>query len=170
VIVSFTPELLPAPSPRPVETTVAVKPPAPGAGDSLKEQQARQAQRLREQNQRIDEINAELRKKALAAQAAAGAAQAAAMAQAASPACGDGTASRPTQAAVTVEFANVSPFPRQVYWVNFGGARQLYGVLQPGQRETMQTYVGHRWIITDTSDACTAALVIGKEASRIDIR
>jgi hypothetical protein len=170
VLVSFTPDRLPAPSPPAVETTAAPPPKAPGPSTALKERQAREAQRIKEQNQRIDEITAELRKKALAAQAAARAAQAAAQAQAASPACGDGTASPPTQAAVKVEFVNVAAAPRKLHWVNFGGARQLYGVLQPGQREVVQTYVGHRWIITDTSDACTAAVAIAKESSRIDIR
>ena len=46
----------------------------------------------------------------------------------------------------------------------------LFARLNVVAAHAVQTYVGHRWIITDVSDACTAALAIAKDASRIDIR
>jgi hypothetical protein len=71
---------------------------------------------------------------------------------------------------VQVEFVNVSGQPRKLYWVNFGGMPQLYGVLQPGQRVLMQTYVAHRWVVTDRSDGCLAGVAIAKESTRIEVR
>jgi hypothetical protein len=92
------------------------------------------------------------------------------MAQASSPGCGDSSPSKPSQDVVNVEFVNVSKQPRKLHWVNFGGMRQAYGVVQPGQRLALQTYVAHRWVVTDLADACLAALVISKDSSRVEVR
>ena len=71
---------------------------------------------------------------------------------------------------VPVEFVNVSSQPRRVYWLDFAGARQFYGVMQPGQRAAMQSYVSHPWMMADASDTCLGTIVISKDSRRIEIR
>src|SRR4029453_8669552 len=47
--------------------------------------------------------------------------------------CSEAVRSLESSTIVQVEFVNVSNQPRSVYWIDFAGARQLYGVMQPGQ-------------------------------------
>jgi hypothetical protein len=70
---------------------------------------------------------------------------------------------------VAVEFVNTSKQPRTLIWFDFAGAKIVAGVLQPGQRAPMQTYLTHAWMIADGSDRCMGALVISKAGS-IEIR
>jgi hypothetical protein len=57
-----------------------------------------------------------------------------------------------------------------VYWLDFSGARQLYGVMQPGQRASMQTYVSHPWVVADASDTCLGTFMITRDTKRVEIR
>ena len=83
--------------------------------------------------------------------------------------CGGDLRSGASQTAVPVEFVNTSKQPRKLYWFDFAGAKIVAGVLQPGQRAPMQTYMTHAWMIADGSDQCMGTLVISKAGS-IEIR
>ncbi|MEV0003272.1 hypothetical protein AB0H28_13425 [Micromonospora sp. NPDC050980] len=48
-----------------------------------------------------------------------------------------------------VDFVNARSATVVVHWLNYGGARQRYAVLRPGQTYRQQTYVGHPWVVTD---------------------
>jgi hypothetical protein len=61
---------------------------------------------------------------------------------------------------VPIEFVNVSSQPRRLYWIDFTGSRQPYGVLQPGQSGFITSFVTHSWIVTDLADACLGTVVI----------
>ena len=83
--------------------------------------------------------------------------------------CGGDLRSGASQSAVPVEFVNTSKQPRKLYWFDFAGAKIVAGVLKPGQRAPMQTYMTHAWMIADGSDQCMGTLVISKAGS-IEIR
>ena len=84
--------------------------------------------------------------------------------------CSEPARSLESVSAVPVEFFNLSSQPRKLYWLDFNGARRLAGVVQPGQRLSMQTYVNHRWLVADASDTCLGMLVISKDSGRIAIK
>ncbi|SCG59309.1 hypothetical protein [Micromonospora humi] len=48
-----------------------------------------------------------------------------------------------------VDFVNARSGTVVVYWLDYGGQRQRYAVLGPGQTHHQQTYVGHPWVVTD---------------------
>lgn len=62
-----------------------------------------------------------------------------------------------------VDFANARSATVVVYWLDYGGRRQRYAVLRPGQTYRQQTYVGHPWVVTDDR---ARALVCFEPASR----
>jgi TIR domain/VHL beta domain len=62
-----------------------------------------------------------------------------------------------TQAA-TISWLNSTKSPAKIYWLTYGGARDLYDTLAPGQSYSQQTYVGHRWLVVE-SGACSAMTV-----------
>ena len=84
--------------------------------------------------------------------------------------CSEPARSLESVSAVSVEFVNASTQARKLYWLDFSGARQLAGVMQPGQRVPMRTYVSHSWLVTDASDTCLGMLVITTGSGRIEIR
>jgi hypothetical protein len=61
---------------------------------------------------------------------------------------------------VPLEFVNVSSQPRLLYWVDFGGVRRSYGVLQPGQSGFLTSFVTHSWVVTDPPGTCLGTLVL----------
>lgn len=83
--------------------------------------------------------------------------------------CTEQLRSLESRTAVPIEFFNASSQPRKLYWMDFGGTRQLYGTLQPGQCAPMQTYVTHSWMAADSADRCLGTIVISK-AGRVEIR
>ena len=84
--------------------------------------------------------------------------------------CAEPLRSLESATVVQVEFVNLSGQPRRVYWLDFSGTRQLYGVMQPGQRAAMQTYVSHPWMVADAADTCLGTIVIARDSKRIEIR
>ncbi|MFI5835091.1 hypothetical protein ACIA5A_15605 [Micromonospora sp. NPDC051300] len=62
-----------------------------------------------------------------------------------------------------VDFVNARSGPVVVYWLDYGGRRQRYAVLQPGQTYRQQTYLGHPWVVADERDQ---ALVCFEPAPR----
>ncbi|WP_233600791.1 MULTISPECIES: hypothetical protein [Micromonospora] len=47
-----------------------------------------------------------------------------------------------------IDFANARSEPAVVHWLDYGGQRRQYAVLQPGEGYRQQTYVGHPWVVT----------------------
>jgi von Hippel-Lindau disease tumor supressor len=47
-----------------------------------------------------------------------------------------------------ITFANHSGQSVNVYWLDFGGKRQLYKTLDAGDSYTQQTFLTHPWLIT----------------------
>ena len=50
-----------------------------------------------------------------------------------------------------ITFANRSGQSVNIYWIDFGGHRQLYKTLEAGGSYTQQTFLTHPWLITDAS-------------------
>jgi hypothetical protein len=50
-----------------------------------------------------------------------------------------------------VSFINQRKTPIQLWWLNFEGKRVSYGVVQPYNRQEMNTYETHPWLIIDES-------------------
>jgi hypothetical protein len=63
-------------------------------------------------------------------------------------------ASQPSKNATAVTFVNRSDEPVKIYWLNFQGRRKLYQYLPPGGRHTQQTFIGHKWLITNLAEQC----------------
>ena len=51
-------------------------------------------------------------------------------------------------------FVNNSSTTLEIIWLNFGGSRQLYDVLGPGQSYNVDTYIGHDWLISSSGSGC----------------
>jgi hypothetical protein len=75
-----------------------------------------------------------------------------------STSCTGSSTGNETQAA-TITWLNSTRSPATVYWLTYGGARDLYDTLAPGQSYSQQTYVGHRWLVVE-SGACSAMTVM----------
>ncbi len=165
-------------SPQPGNTQPPVTPPSAGTpspsgkvttpppGDTLGERQAQIQKDVAEKTKALTE---ELRKQAQIERQ--GQPPSVTAPSAANQLCADASSpSQPSQTTVSVEFANVSGQPRKLYWIDFAGVRQPYGVLQPGQRAPIQTYISHRWAVTDMTDVCLATILISKDSRRLEIR
>jgi VHL beta domain len=63
-------------------------------------------------------------------------------------------------APVAVEFVNTSSQPRKLYWIDFAGTRQSYGVLAPGQSGFLTSFITHSWLVTDLAETCLGTLVL----------
>ena len=173
---SFKPESLPAPETRTTTATPSPTKLPPEQTETLAERQAKINQDV---TAKTNSIVADLKKKSEAQQAQAAAASQAASQAAAQPPgvqgqspgasagpgwqpCGGDLPSSASQTAVPVEFVNTSKQPRKLIWFDFAGAKIVAGVLQPGQRAPMQTYMTHAWMIADGSDQCMGTLVISR--------
>jgi hypothetical protein len=55
-----------------------------------------------------------------------------------------------------IQFVNASSITQNVYWLNYGGARQLFATLAPGQSYVQFTFLTHPWVATDSSNTCRA--------------
>jgi hypothetical protein len=74
--------------------------------------------------------------------------------------CSEAVPSIVSAVPVAIEFVNVSNQPRRLYWIDFAGTRQPYGVLQPGQSGFLTSFITHSWLITDLAGTCLGTLVI----------
>ncbi|HVS88720.1 MAG TPA: kelch repeat-containing protein [Candidatus Acidoferrum sp.] len=55
-----------------------------------------------------------------------------------------------------IQFLNSSSITQNVYWLNYGGTRQLFATLAPGQSYVQFTFLTHPWVATDSSNTCRA--------------
>jgi hypothetical protein len=63
-------------------------------------------------------------------------------------------ASQPSREPTGITFVNRSDKPVKVYWLNFRGERILYKSLPAGAQLVQQTFVGHNWLVTSSSEQC----------------
>lgn len=63
-------------------------------------------------------------------------------------------ASQPSNESTGITFVNHGENPVKVYWLNFQGGRVLYKSLPPGGGYTQQTFIGHNWIVTTSTEQC----------------
>lgn len=56
--------------------------------------------------------------------------------------------------ALSMTFENRSSFERDLYWLNYTGKRVIYTKLAPGSTYSVNTFVTHPWVITDSSGTC----------------
>ncbi|WP_245669812.1 hypothetical protein [Micromonospora mirobrigensis] len=69
-----------------------------------------------------------------------------------------------------VDFANARSEPVTVYWLDYGGQRQPYTSLQPGQSYRQQTYVGHPWVVTDGAGVALVCFLPAPEIASAVVR
>ncbi len=60
----------------------------------------------------------------------------------------------PSRAGEPFTFVNNSPTNLNIIWLDFSGRRQLYDVLRPGRSYSVDTYIGHDWLITSSTARC----------------
>jgi hypothetical protein len=63
-------------------------------------------------------------------------------------------ASQPSRESTGITFVNRSDKPIKIYWLNFRGDRILYKALPPGAQLAQQTFVGHNWLVTTSTEQC----------------
>lgn len=54
----------------------------------------------------------------------------------------------------TVRFQNQTDFPLHIYWLDFSGNRRPYGDVEAGAERIQPTFIGHIWVLTDTTGQC----------------
>jgi hypothetical protein len=54
----------------------------------------------------------------------------------------------------TIEFVNETGAAVTGYWLDFSGNRQRWFTLQAGQSVRQGTFIGHAWLVTDSSGTC----------------
>ena len=56
-----------------------------------------------------------------------------------------------SNAATTIEFVNAGGEKVDIYWLDIGGQRRLWGnPLEPGHSNLQNTFVGHNWLVADS--------------------
>src|SRR5271167_3097841 len=63
-------------------------------------------------------------------------------------------ASQPSRESTNITFVNRSDKAVKVYWLNFRGERILYKMLSPGGQLVQQTFIGHNWLVTSSTEQC----------------
>ena len=62
--------------------------------------------------------------------------------------------SGPSFEATTITFENLTSQVVTIYWLDYGGERQLYSEVPPGAGVEQPTYMGHPWLVADSSGRC----------------
>ncbi|MCZ8183378.1 MAG: hypothetical protein O9322_10455 [Beijerinckiaceae bacterium] len=75
-----------------------------------------------------------------------------------------------SETATTMAFVNRSVKPVSVYWLDFGGARVRYQVLESGASYTQQTYLTHPWIMVDAEGRCRGPFMPRRQLRRVVFR
>ena len=89
--------------------------------------------------------------------------------RAAGPRCPDEAGLRSTEGVVStsITFMNRMPIAVRIYWINYDGKRQFYGIVGPHRSFHQQTYVTHPWVLTDQNENCVAAYMPTHEPGRV---
>jgi prepilin-type processing-associated H-X9-DG protein len=72
--------------------------------------------------------------------------------------CSQESSLRSSQGTTTavIRFINASSTPREVFWLDYSGQRQLYKTLDPNTRYYQTTFLTHPWLVTGASNNCLA--------------
>jgi hypothetical protein len=91
------------------------------------------------------------------------------LALAAGDQCSEEVGLRSTEGAVStsIAFTNQMPIALRIYWLNYEGIRQFYGIVGPRQTHRQPTYVTHPWVLTDSNDDCVAVYMPGHEPRQV---
>jgi VHL beta domain len=46
-----------------------------------------------------------------------------------------------------IVFHNETSYATQIYWIDFDGFLKEYGLVQPGESVSYNTYIGHQWLV-----------------------
>ena len=57
-------------------------------------------------------------------------------------------------------FINNAAARLEIIWLDFNGKRQLYDVLSPGNSFSVDTYIGHYWLIASSGARCLSILAV----------
>jgi hypothetical protein len=49
--------------------------------------------------------------------------------------------------ATGIAFSNDTPYAYTVFWIDFEGFLQDYGLVQPGETASFDTFIGHQWMV-----------------------
>src|SRR2546426_9930163 len=66
----------------------------------------------------------------------------------------------------SIEFVNQTAGTVTVYWLAFDGSRQFWFNLPAGQSIVQNTYVGHAWLVTDSTGTCVGYVVAEQAPKR----
>ncbi|MEH0844753.1 hypothetical protein V6U81_20420 [Micromonospora sp. CPCC 205711] len=69
-----------------------------------------------------------------------------------------------------IDFVNARGSQVVVYWLDYGGQRQPYAVLEAGQGYRQQTYVGHPWVVTDAGGTALVCFLPAPETKKAVVR
>lgn len=73
-----------------------------------------------------------------------------------------------SSAKTKITFVNESKdFTRNVYWLNFDGVREIHDAIKPNGRVTIDSFVGHIYVVTDSNKNCKAVLTTDRDGSTI---
>ncbi|MGE3145195.1 MAG: hypothetical protein AB7K35_06385, partial [Pseudorhodoplanes sp.] len=61
--------------------------------------------------------------------------------------------------ATAVTFVNASGMSRGILWIGFDGHPKDYASLNPGERTTIKSFVGHPWMITTGPGDCLEIVI-----------
>lgn len=78
--------------------------------------------------------------------------------------------SRVSETTTTMAFVNRSAGPVSVYWLDFGGSRVRYQVLEAGTSYTQQTYLTHPWVVVDAQGRCRGPFMPRRQLRQITVR
>ncbi len=78
--------------------------------------------------------------------------------------------SKGSNARISLTFINRSGAYRGIEWLDFKGKPKTYANLNPGQRFTVTTFIGHYWMITDGPGNCLAIYLPRRGQKAIVIR
>jgi hypothetical protein len=52
-----------------------------------------------------------------------------------------------SDAATGINFHNETPYAFRVFWIDFDGFLKEYGLVQPGETASFNTFIGHKWMV-----------------------
>ncbi|MBB1250700.1 hypothetical protein [Rhizobium sp. G21] len=52
-----------------------------------------------------------------------------------------------SEQATGINFHNETPYAFRVFWIDFDGFLKEYGLVQPGETASYNTYIGHKWMV-----------------------
>lgn len=70
----------------------------------------------------------------------------------------------------SIVFRNEAGSTRQLHWLDFNGRRVLYATVPPGGDFSVNTYVSHPWVSTDTEGRCVSVFFPDAQPVRITLK